>query len=268
MQVTIPEMNAIRFYRTDQTPDWISIFPNYENIRPQVEYFSGIYAASYFSDWVVNNELSLQFRLTVSGTEDLKVFKYNNGSYTEYATINPVNITPTGWISDQVRRYRWTPSETGVYYIESTSAAIRSVKFAVHSSLKLKKRLIQIDYKNSVNDYGMVFDNNGTPVFEGRVYLTGQTNYIDVENETSGYKSDRGDFQKLRTTPIPNMQLKIADIHMAENNKINLIFSCDLITINGLTYQSADKPEIERVENLDVNNFTVQMTRTNYNYLT
>lgn len=268
MQVLLPDGNPIGFYRYNQVPDWVTYWPNYRNTTHRVEYFRGIYATEYYEDFVINNEISLQFWLTLEGSEDLNLYKFNESteSYDLHATLTPVDITPTGWVSEKVNRYDYTPSSTGVYYFESTSAGIRSHKFAVFSSLKFKKRLIKIDYSNTENDFNLVFDNSGTSVYSPTVFLTGIITPDSPGNDISAFLTDRGDIEKQRATPVPMVMLKITDVHLNEIDKVNIITSCDTLTVNGITYQNQEGAEVEAIENSDLVNIDVKLRQKNYSY--
>lgn len=268
MEVTIPDMNPIRFVRTDETPDWSTYFPNPENVLRQTNYIPGIQETDSWSDWIINKEISLQFRITVAGTEDISVYKYDasTDSYSLLTTITPTDITPTGWISETVKRYQYTPSSEGVYYFESSSAAIQSDKFVVWNEQVFKKRLVQIEFVNSINDYYMVFWDNGVSRYEGLAYFTGFLT-VGLENTISASKSDRGDLVKLRSTPVPTAMLYLTDLHYTDVRKLNLIFSCDTLTINGITYQNAEIGEPERIEASDLVKMAIKLNQTNYEYV-
>ena len=269
MQVIIPDMQPIRIRRYSNEPDWNTYWPNMDNISHRVNYIPGVYASEYYSDWLVNKQMSIQLRVTVAGDTDLTFYKFNEStqSYDIQSTVSPVDITPSGWVSDDVYRWYFTPTTAGVYYFQSASAGIRSDKFQVHSDLKFKKRLVQIEYYNTVNDYGTVFYNGSVPVYTGLVYLSGSFMPDIPGNEISAFVTDRGSVSKQRATPVNNYLLSVADVHMSELKRINLILSCDRLTVNGITCQNPDAPEGTKIENMDLYNLKVKLSQTNYNYL-
>lgn len=268
MQILYPDMQPIRFYKIGETPDYITYFPNHQNITHRFEYVPGLHPTEYYTDWVINYEILIQFRIQVIGQENLSVYKYNTStqSYDLYTTITPVNISPSGWTLDQVNRYSFTPSVAGVYYIESSSAEWRSDKFVVHSSLKFRKRLFKISYYNTENDYFMIFYDNDTNVYTPTAFFTGALYPDSPGNDMSVFETDRGNPQKQRSTPQNIMNLKMLDIHYAELTRINLIFSCDTITVNGVTWQSKEAMEVEQIQNSDLVNITINLIQTDYNY--
>ena len=270
MEIRNPDMAPIRFYKPGSTPDWLTYFPNHDNITHRERWIEGYWNTEYYSDWLINKEISFQFRITVTGTESVEVYKYNDstGVYDLYDTIIPTDITPTGWVSEQVNRYNFTPTETGTYYFYSSSAGYTSDKFVVHQSLKLRRRLVEVVYYNSENDYGMVFFDGDTQRYTGRAYFTGALYPDTPGNEISAFVTDRGEVSKQRATPVKTAILKLIDIHYAELNRANLILSCDNITVNGITYQNENGPEYEQIEGTDLVKISVKLTQTNYEYFT
>jgi hypothetical protein len=267
MEITVPDMNPLRFYKFGETPDWVSKFPNMENVYPGQEWIAGVNHTKFINDWVLGNTIAFQFAIYITTDAILIVRKLNSsGIYESVATIIPVNITPLGWVSESVYKYEYTFPSEGVYYFESVSAGYRSEKIVVHSDLKMKKRLVKLQYENTVNDYGMVFIDNGTPRYTGLIFLTGQLILGSPKNEISALKSDRGQLVKLRGTPIRTATLKLTDIFYADIDKINLILSCDTLTINGVTYQNEETGEAEQIGQTDLFKINVKLTQTNYNY--
>lgn len=268
MQVLIPDMQPVRINRTDEVPDFQTYFPNLKNITHRFEWFQGLHATEYYTDFLINKQLSFQLALTVEGTEDINIYKYNSDtdSYDLHTTISPLDISPAGWQLNKVNRYDFTPTAAGVYYFESTSAEIRSDKFIVHSDLKYRKRLCEIVYYNTVNEYFMIFFDNGTQRYTGMSYFTATIEPSTPGTEISAFETDRGNLIKTRTTPINKLKLILADIHLSEIRRVNMIFSCDYISVNGVTYQNEGAIEVDPIENSDLVNITIELTETNYNY--
>ena len=269
MTAEFPIMQPVRFYNYNDLLDWATKWPNLDNIINDTQYFEGLYPGKYFADWVQGKEMSIQARVSVEGNEDLVIYKWNSLTriYNSYDIIEPTEITPLGWISDKVNRYNYTFTEIGVYYIESSTAGYRSSKFVVHSELKYKKRLIQIEYYNKENDHGMVFFDEETQKYSGRTYVTGRFAPIQPINEISAFRSDRINVRKIRTSTARTTNLLLTDLHWTENDRINEIFSCDRLTINGMTFQSEDVQDISQKENSDLIDITIKIVQTNYNYM-
>ncbi|MCP4761826.1 MAG: hypothetical protein GY870_08590, partial [archaeon] len=203
MAVFNPTMNPLRFYRYNNDPDFQDEWPNYENIRQREQYFDGMYATNFYKDWIVNKEMVLQFRIS-SGSTTI-VITLPDGSTT---TIAPTNISPSAWTGVQIYKYSYTPTIEGVYQMAFFDASWISDKFITHSSEKFRRRLIEVQFYNETNDYGMIFEsdysNPGTfaNVYTGLNYYTGKLNLPIPKNEKSIYESDRGVLTTLRSTPI------------------------------------------------------------------
>ena len=268
MEITIPDMQPIRFYKPGETPDWVSYFPNMDNIRPRERWIEGLYQTNYFTDWIVNNQISIQVRVSVASDQDLSVYKYNplTDAYALQTTISPSDITPSGWVSDGVSVYNYTPTSAGIYYFDSLSAGYRSDKFVVHSELKFKRRIIKLEYYNSFNDYGIVFYNGAAQVYTPTAFFNGALMPDAPGNEIVSFETDRGGISKQRSTPVKTALLKIVDIHYSEIARVNNILACDRLTVNGITYQNTDAPKMELIEGTDLVKFTVKLRQTNYNY--
>lgn len=268
MEARIPAMQPIRFYKPGSTPDWLNIFPNMDNIIHREKWIEGFWNTQYYSDWILNKEMIIQLRISVTGDEDLTIYQYDESAeaYIVYDTITPTNITPVGWVSEQVNRYAYTFTEAGTYYIDSSSAGYRSDKFVVHQDVKYRRKLVQIEYYNTFNDYGMIFFDGLTPKYTGAAYFTGGLMPDTPGNEISAFETDRGDILKQRSTPLNSAILKITDIHYAEISRVNLILACDRLTINGISYQNNEPPEVEQIAGTDLVNITVKIRQTDFNY--
>ena len=259
-------MQPIRFYKFGSTPDYQNYFPNFDNIYPGQTWFEGNYVTKYHTDWIINKTISIQFFITVEGTEDLDLYKYNSvtDTYELLTSIEPIAITPLGWEGFKCNKYDYTPTTEGVYYFKSTSAGWISDKFAVHSLLKFRKRLVEVDYYHYENNYGLVFFDNTVPRYTPKAFFTGKL-IPGSSNEISAFE-DEYSVELLRATPRNTPTLKLTDIHISQLTRINLIFSCSNLTINGITYQNKEGIESEPGSDTDLMNITVKLTQSNYQY--
>ena len=184
--------------------------------------------------------------------------------------VNPVDITPSGWVLNSVYKYTFTPDEEGIYYcVFNGDTDVLSDKFLVNSLEKFRRRLVKIEFYNSINDYGMVFWDNSTPKYTGLTYFTGQFKPGRIKNDISAFESDRGVVEKLRSTPVKLAELILTDIHYSYVYNINQIFSCDNLTINGIQYQTQDVPDVEEIEKSDLVNITINLSQvSNLFYVT
>lgn len=268
MSINIPDMNPIRFRNTDNDPDYSSIWPNYRNITQRVNNIPGMYATEYYRDHVVNRPLYLQFETTTSYTNRINVYKYNTSveAYQFEQYINGTDITPTGWTGGDIYKYTFTPSSSGIYMMTFPDADLTSDEFYVHDSVILKKYLIQISFYNTENDYGMVFYDETTLNFSGLTYFTGILKNTQPGNVTSAYTNDRGGQEVLKKTPMHGAILTLTNVHHTYIENINMIFSCDRITVNGVEYSSKESPEVEEIDKSDLVNIKINLIKRTTSY--
>lgn len=256
-----PILNPIRFYATAKMPDYTTRFPNMDNVTQRTSYIDGIGAAQYYKEWLYGKDLKLQFEVQAGDNTLMTAYKYNDltEAYAVYTTTYGEEITPSGWNGNKFARYSFTLAE-GTYYIESADG-LRSDVFVVTNSAFQKKKLIEIIYSNSENDFGCIFEDETLSN-----YFCGQLIIGNPENEISGFESDRGNFIKLSATPKRIAMLSINDIHYTYVDHVNMLFSLDNLTINGVSYQTSEPPTIEDQEFSDLKNITVKLIQTNNTY--
>jgi len=254
-----PILNPIRFF--DTQPDYQNTWPNIDNITQRIQNIDGVWPSPYYKEWLSGKDLILQFETIEGDSTGLKVYKYNEvtESYDLNSTINPAIITPAGWQGNNFLKY--TLSLTiGTYYLQFTDG-YTSDTFVVTDDIQQRKRFIEIKCSNSQNDYGCIFDN-----FTFTQYLSGQLLISAPKNDISALESDRGNITKLRSTPIRLTSLQINDIHYTLVDHVNMIFACDQLTVNGVTYQTTEPPTIEPIDGSDLVNIVVSLSQTNNNY--
>lgn len=257
--IKCPIINPIRFHGT--FPDYSTSFPNMDNITQRNKYIEGIEATQYYKEWLYGKALDLQFEYEEGDNFALSVYKYNQTTeaYILDSTSAGTIITPAGWIGNGFVNHSFTLDE-GTYYLKFSDNYTSDV-FTVINALNLKKKLVEIVYTNSENDFGAILEGQTL-----KQYFTGQLIIGTPENEISAFESDRGELVKLSATPRRNAQLNINELHYTYVDHVNLIFSCDTITINGATYQNDEIPSVEPIEGCDLVNITVKLTQTNNTY--
>lgn len=261
MSIYIPHMNPVRYRKQSTVIDYSTIWPNYENISQRVNYYVGMNASQYYKDFIINSPISVQFQELSLYDRIIYIYKYNNilEQYQVYGSISGTDITPTGWISSDIYKYTWTPTESGVYYFNYLGAGIVSDEIVVHSLEILKKQLVQVTYYNSENDYGMVFYDNTTLNYTGTTYFTGLLQNYSPSNQTTAYTNDRGGYEILRASPVHGSVLSLTNIHHSYIENINMIFSCDNVSVNGINYSRDGDIEISDINKSDLVDIKIKL---------
>jgi len=270
MPASIPLTTPLRFYRIDQQPDYADIWPNNDNVLQRQQWTEGVFAVEqWYKDHVINKLLSVQFSYSSITDQNVYVFKYNQSTqvFDAHSTLTPTDITPSGWTSDDVNRYDFTPVQAGIYYLEFTEAGWRSDEFVVHTLEKYRKRLVQISYSNTINDYDTIFWDSSVSVYTGLTYFEGQLIKKDASNDYSQFETDRGGEKRLNATPIREAVLLIANVHYTYSDIINWIFSLDTVYVNGIQFTSKDAPNVSPIDKTDLVDITIKLIHTEPNNL-
>lgn len=271
MAVTLPGMNPIRFYKMSDEPDFLTRWPTAYNQQIGNKYIEGYYPATWYKDFVINQQIDVQFQVPIGQSLTFEIYQLVDGSYTLYDTIVGIDITPTNWVSTDIYKFTWTPTEAGVYYFRLNGESVLSDKFIIHNEEKYLRRLVEIEYRNSENDYGMIFYDNELPeidqlLYTGKTYFTGVIDF-GGSNEIEGFESDRGGYEKTRSTPINTAALEIVDTPIIYSHVLNLIFSCDHLIINGIQYENEKGIEKDNIDGTDLANFKITLREKSENYL-
>ena len=266
MALRAPDMNPIRFIDTSKVVNYASIFPTPYNISPRLKYYSSIGKVNYLKEFIINQDINIQFGMYNPASQVMRVYKLDNDKvYQQVSVIAPVDITPTGWVSEDIYKYTYRPTTEGVYYFTIDGETWESDDIFVISSLKYKKRLIEIQYWNTTNDYGMIFHDLGVNSFKAKTYFEGDWT-TRSQNDISGIEKDRGGFYKTKSTPISGIQLNLYKVYYGYDMCISKIFSCDNIYINGIQYENKATPESDKIEQTPLYNYKVDLTEVNNNY--
>jgi hypothetical protein len=186
-------------------------------------------------------------------------------------SVAPIDITPVGWqgfdgqgngayvllfgyqptVDQEVFQFK---ADDGTYFFESEQVM----------AFDETDDLIKIEYQNSVNKLGYI--NNGTMTYL-TTYIYGEDANPQPENSIVAYDDDDGELTKLQSTPTEGYLLTAYYVNIAGVNRLNMIFSCDDILINGESFQTNETPTPERIENSDLSNVTVRTQRTNNYYM-
>lgn len=255
-----PILSPIRFVKN--TPDYLSIWPNPDTVIPRQTWIEGVFPGQWYKEWLYGKSMVFQFEIENDINTNMSLYKYNEMTevYDAIQTIPGLNISPVGWVGNSIYKYTVSSLNEGTYYLKF-SDNYKSDVFVVTNDATLKKRIIEIKYTNSYNDFGVIF--------EGQLftqYLTGQLKVGNPENTISAFVSDRGEVKKLRSTPVRVATLLINEIHSTYIDHVNMIFACDTIQVNGISYQTTEQPSIEEIENSDMVNIVIKLSQTYNDY--
>lgn len=266
MALQNPIINPMRFYDPTKLPNYADRWPNMDNVSMFVEWQKGVFASKFYRDFRLNEEMQLQFRFDSAITDtSIHVYKLNEttGIYSIDITLVPVEVTPTTWSGLPVYQYSWTPSETGIYYMDFDDADLISDRFLVHNEEKFLKRLVEIEYYHYENRYGALYYQNGAQVFTGKAYFQGQLIDGEPANEISQYMDDPGEVELLQATPQRTGIVNLFNLHYGYVDTLNYIFSNSEININGVQYQNTEAISVEKIPESDLRNITVNLFQKN-----
>jgi len=265
------EFNPIRFIKRQVVGsveyDYITKFPNPDSFFTNEAYL-GISAIPYTPQFI--KDVAIDFQLQYNAIDNVTVEVWNKTALLSTLS-SPTDITPTGWtgLTDKVYKYTYTPLTTDDIIIrvsdDDNVIYFDSEWLQINESLEGFRK---ITYVHTNNNLGCVFkDDNSAVVFEPVIYLEIYMKPI-ISGELETYKDDRGSYETLRPTPEQAYDLQIRKIPDQYLDKITLIFSVTLITINDIRYSPFDKPESEAVgEFTNNNNVSLTVGRVGWNYM-
>ena len=148
-------LNPIRFYRADDMPDYLTKFPNFDNTTYREAYFYGVAASP---DCIREHvgDMFLQFVDETNSGFTFDIYKLNEANDFEIVdTVDSVDISPVGWVTDQIHKITLTGLEDGIYQLKNDG--YQSDIFRITSSTTITEDLVKIQYANSRNDFGCIF---------------------------------------------------------------------------------------------------------------
>lgn len=181
--------------------------------------------------------------------------------YVNGTALSPSNITPAGWSGEGTYVYQisYTPTSTGYiqFVIQEGGFFYESENLNIIDSLE---GLLKIEYKNSENDYGYIGSSTLTS------YQWGEMVDIQPENDIDSFKDDRGQQTILRATPIEAYEATFYYCDKETVNRLNMIFSCDDVTVNDFPCEVSEVLSPERFENSDMFTVTIKLYRKDDDY--
>lgn len=240
--------NPIRFVETTDTyntyVDWMNIFPNGDNLLSKQTKFHGsnppVYTPKFTQD-----TLKGQFQSeTLYSPGDVTIIAIDKNQNVLNIDFSITNVTPSVWYSGG--SYESYIYEYDITLLDEITTAIQlkfsdDVGFWISEPLEILyvlKNHIRIEYGNSENDYGMIFDKDGTP-YKYTIFLDAKM-IPAPKNKKSVYEDVRGLTQIMRSTPKREWEVLIPYIPGYIYEKINFIFSCNIILMNGVSIVSEE----------------------------
>lgn len=259
----IPRINPLRCkMQSYNLIDYDEILPRFDLMNINTNYQKGEYYVEGYPDHLINKKISLQFSATTRTTLRSRLHK-PDGTYQQ---ITPQNITPAGWAGYNVYKIEFTPATEGFHYITFTidqpyienpglwvGTIFRSDDFYVHDNLSTNKNLIELKFKNSENDFGMVFDDYYTAYYEV-MYEEG-----DGQLEESVFRVDSGT-TKQRSYYYPQIDVLFCNIKKRYKQTLINQLRCDSLLFNGMDCICNDSISSENIEKTDLINITTKLT--------
>lgn len=267
----MPRINPLRFKLSYNLIDYNTVMPKFDLMQLNENYQKGEYYIEAYPDFLVNKNIYIQFSgQNMTSTLRARIYKIGQSTYEEKT---PTNITPTGWAGYPVYKFWFRPSSEGFYYITFTIGQIdpitiyptdltfKSDIFYVTDKLSINKNLIELKYKNSENDFGMVFDDYYTAYYEA-IYSES-----DGELEESTFQVDSGT-TKQRSYYYPSIDIIFCNIKKRYKQTLINQLRCDSLLFNGIECICKDSITSEVVEKTDLVNITTKLTlKSDNNYL-
>lgn len=259
-----PQINPIRF----RVKGWFDDFETKQITVDQyaigATVYTGVHPINYVPKFPRYTAVPFQVTTNVDIGDMSASLVDSDGNKT---TILLTDITPTTWSGDSIYKGNIYVTSDGSYSVEIVDDIYEETAYSDTFQIgSLNNDDIEIKYYNSENDFNTIFYDGTSLNFQSSVYLQGQMIDVDLSQDISSYETDRGEIQKLRSTPVVNYDLKLYNINIAYSKMVNLIFSCDNLEINGIEFDNSEAPSVERIEDSDLCNITVKVRQKNYDY--
>lgn len=272
----IPKTNPVRLLPSPgsyKTIDYTDVLPRIDLMTQREVYQIGEYAPEMYVDWLAGKKLRLQVHAN-SSSDPALVVRLLNVETGNLSNLSFSNITPAGWVGYNVYLIETTLSTAGYYQIrvtleledpndsdDVTDYTLISDVIKVTSTNDDDKELVEIKYKHSFNNYGVVWDDYYY------VYFTGMIDNGTSQTENSISKEDDG-VNLLSSKSYGGLLVQLADIHRTQVRQIEKICQCDDIYVNGISVSAENGIEVTKIEKSDLKDVNINMTfKNNDNYM-
>lgn len=261
VKMLTPALNPLRFTGTTDIDYSEGKMPQFDLMKLGLEYQRGIEVVEFYHDWLFNREISIQIQVEViANLSDIYLVNIDTNVNTP---VTRTNITPVGWVGYYVFRLSVIPPEEGYYYLWAeywyggVMERIQSDVLIVRNS---DMDIVEIDYKNSFNKFGFVFDDYYKTCFTGQILRESSNNEITIFTDPSAevYKQD--------ARPQPSATLYLNEIPRIYLPIIGNIFSVNDIKINGIGFETPEAVSFEG-DKSDVGIVTIKLIEKENNYM-
>lgn len=235
MSQIIPYMNPLRFHKSTVNIDYDTHLPTSDLMELRTNYQRGIYAQkSIYPDWSLNKEISIEF-FEPDAIIGVSIQNVDTG---QNYPMTDTDITPSGWVGDNILLFKYTPTIAGYYQIKiisDTYGVVLSNIFLVKDWSETKD-LIRVEFYDSQNSNGGFFYNETTLLWSPAAYYTGFIKEGATEYDKKLYNDQPNNTTVLKNTPKLIDTLTITDVHSTYYRNISYQFSCDTVFVNGTQY--------------------------------
>jgi hypothetical protein len=268
MAKKIPYCNPIRFrpYSNRITGLIDDDMPRVDKMANQVQYYKGKYPIPYYTSiWKINEEIQIQIH-----SDDISAIPQDIFLYTPSGilTIADIDITPTGWVGDNVYIYKYTPTVEGEYYFKTVYSDNVDWISDVFTVRENEEDLVEIKYSDSENGYnGLFYDSDGNQLWSPKTYFTGIVMPTKANVKYTIYTNEYETPTKTRATSQKAIKVDLTDITTNYYSQLTDITSCDTIEVNGQPVQNIepfDSDEFEKSDGMDVSMDMIKIESDNY----
>jgi hypothetical protein len=263
----IPRVNPLRLWPLNSgVIDYDTVMPRFDLMSRGEKYQPHENPVNVYPDWVVNQTLYFQIHAShqsLPSEVSCQLIKDDGVIINCTVTL----ITPVGWVGYPVFQISTTPLTSGLYYLYARVLqtfpnnyikylVLRSDTFYVNENLSTSKKLVELQFKNSVNNMGMVWNRYY------KAYYTAIFKESDGEQENSVFKVDSGT-NMLNSKDYGGIDVTFTDIQKRYKRTIEKQLRCDSILFNGMECICEANPTSEDTENADVININARLTFKN-----
>lgn len=217
-----PFTNPIRFRDVTNTA-----IPRTINNVAIDEPFNGMDAPAFMPIHINGTAMIFEVFHTLGQGESLPTC-YAENSLGILTTVNPTQLSITGYTGQTVWLFSYTPSVSGYDRFRFRFGKYYSDWFEIVTS---DSTVSTLSYTHVDNTIGGIFVHDGGSITQTISFRAAINQFTG--NTFAVYESDRAGFITNRATPITGFNLKIEAIHCAYLRTFEHVFSCSSKTLNG-----------------------------------